>query len=100
MRIVAEQHPIELLLEVPLRELTEFAAHEQQLLAGVRHHVAEERTHSCEFFFVIARHFVYQRALAVNHLVMRNRQNEILGKRIEKRECQAVVIIFSEKPVK
>ena len=81
--IIIKEQPVERLFVVPFDKLTEFAAHKEKLFAGMRHHIAEERTNTRKLFFIAARHFIDERAFAVNNLVMRNRKNKILGKRIE-----------------
>ena len=43
MARIAERFPIELPVVIPLAPLPDLAAHEQQLLARVREHVAVER---------------------------------------------------------
>jgi hypothetical protein len=77
----------------PSRRLAELAAHEQQLLAGVRPHVAVERAQVGELLPAVARHLVEQRALAVHDLVVRERQHEVLGERVDERERELVVVV-------
>ena len=48
-----------------------------------------------EFLPAVARHLAEQRALAVHHLVMGQRQNEILGEGIEQPERQVVVMVVA-----
>ncbi len=79
----------------PLAHLAEFATHEEQLLAGLGIHVAEEQTQVGEALPFVAGHFADQRALAVNDFVVRERQHEILVKRIETAEGEIVVVILA-----
>ena len=58
--------------------LAEVAAHEQQLLAGMRPHVAVEQPQVGELLPQVAGHLVEQRALAVHDFVVRQRQDEVL----------------------
>ena len=71
---------------------SEFAAHEEQLFAGMREHVAEEQTQVGEFLPVVARHFGEQRVFAVDHFIVRKRQNEILAEGVQQRKGQVVVV--------
>ncbi len=70
--------PFELVVVRPFAPLAELAAHEQQLLAGMPPHVAVQRAQVGELLPVVARHLADQRALAVHHFVVRQRQDEVL----------------------
>ena len=96
MLFIIEQEPVKPLFVVPLDKLTELRTHKGELFAGVSHQVAEERPHGGKLFFIRAGHFVYQRAFAVNNLVMGYGQNEILRKSVEKRERKIFMIKLSE----
>ena len=78
---------------VPLAPLAELAAHEQQLLARVRPHEAEEQPQIGELLPAVAGHLVQQRALAVHHLVVGDGQDELFGKGVEQSEGQFVVVM-------
>ena len=56
--IVAEQIPIEAAIVIPFAALRELVAHEEQLLAGMRVHVAVEQSHVGELLPAIARHLL------------------------------------------
>ncbi len=99
VRGIVEHRPIELLCEIPLVKLSELRAHEQQLFAGVREHVRKEIAHARELHVVIAGHFVDERALAVNDLVVRNRQDKVLGKCVNHGERNRVVVVLAEHGV-
>ena len=97
--VIPEQQPVELLVLVPLDELGELLAHEQQLFAGVGHHVAVEHAQAGEFLLVVAGHFVDEAALAVHHLVVAERQDEILAEGVEEAERHLVVVARAEQRV-
>jgi hypothetical protein len=67
---VLEQVPVQRALVAPLALLGQLAAHEQQLLAGVRPHVGVQAAQVGELLPAIARHLRVQRALAVDDLVV------------------------------
>ena len=81
--VVAQQHPVQLLLLVPLNELAEVLPHKEQLFAGVGHHIAEEGAQVRELFLVIAGHLVQQAALAVHNLIMADGQDKILAEGVD-----------------
>ena len=77
---VVEQQPVEPLLIVPLDELSEFRAHERELLARVRKLIAVERAQRGKLLLIRAVHLVEHRLLAVHDLVVRKREDEVFGK--------------------
>src|SRR5450631_1389340 len=74
--------PFEFALVGPFASLREFAAHEQEFLARMSPHVAIQRTQIGKHLPVVAGHLADQRAFAVDHFVMRERQDEVLVERI------------------
>ena len=56
--VVVQQHPVQLLCLVPLGKLTELLSHEQQLLAGVCYHIAEEGAQVGKLVVILAGHLV------------------------------------------
>ena len=80
---------------VPLLALPDLLPHEQQLLAGMRPHVGQERARVGELLPFVARHLVDQRALAVHHFVVRDRQHEIFGEGVQQAEGDVVVVILA-----
>ena len=92
MTRIVEQEPVEFAVVVPLPLLRELAAHEQQLLARMRPHEAEIGAQIGEFLPVVARHPAEQRTFPVHHLVMRQRQDELLGEGIDQAEGDVVVM--------
>ena len=61
-------------------------------LAGLPVHVAEQQAQVGELLPVVARHLPEQRALAVHHLVVRERQHEVLVEGVEHPEGDLVVV--------
>ena len=90
--LITKQQPVESLLEVPFDELRKFASHEVELLPRVRHLIGIEYTKVVEFIVVIAGHFPNQRTFSVHHLVVAERQDKVLGKRVGHGERERVVV--------
>ena len=80
MILVQQQEPVQLVVILPLDEVTKLAAHEQQLLARMRHRVAIQCAKSRELLPQVARLLVQHRVLAVYHLVVAKRQDVVLRK--------------------
>ncbi len=80
---------------LPFALLAELAAHEKQLFPRLRVHVAEQEPEIGELLPFIARHSTQQRALAVHHLVVGKRQDEIFLKGIDHSEGETMVMIFA-----
>ena len=97
--VVVQQHPIQLLFLVPLRELAKLLPHEQQLLAGVGHHVAEEGAQVGKLCLVLAGHLVDQAALAVHHFIVADGQHKVFAEGIEEAEGDLVVVARAEERV-
>src|SRR5204863_6092915 len=87
------EFPVQARVMVPFVPLTEFAAHEEQLLAGMSVHPRQKHTEIGELLPLVPRHLGQQRALAVHHFIVAEHQNEILLKRVEKRERDVAVMI-------
>ncbi len=75
------------------RLLGDLVAHEEELLARVRPHVGVERAEVRELLPAVAGHLVQQRALAVDDLVVGQRQDEVLGEGVDEAEGQLVVVV-------
>ena len=97
--VVVEQHPFQLLIVPPFNELREFISHEAELLAGMRHHEAVKRAQILELCVVFAGHLVDERALSVHDLVVRQRQDKVLGIGVGHREGQVVVAALAPERV-
>ena len=89
-----QQLPLEFAVRIPFRGLAELAAHEQKLLAGEHPLVAQQRPQVCEPPPVVARHPAQQRPLAMHHLIVGQRQDEVLVMVIEHREREVVLVVF------
>src|SRR5260370_1094860 len=76
--LLLEQMPVQRTIVIPLALLAELAAHEHQLLAGMAEHEAVIGPQIGEALPLVAGHAAEDRAFAVHHLVMRQRQDEIL----------------------
>ena len=92
MRRVLGDRPVELAVVVPLVPHPEIAAHEQELLARQRPLVAVQQAQVGVLLPRIARQLGQHRALAVDDLVVRQRQDEVLGERVERAKRQLVVV--------
>ena len=90
-----EQPPVELRVFIPLLDLPQLAAHEQQLPAGEQPLVTEQRAKVRKFLPVVAGHPRDERAFAVNHFVVRQRQHKIFVVMIEHREREIILVIFA-----
>src|SRR5690606_18539829 len=90
---VLEQVPVERRLVAPFAALAELTTHEEQLLARLREHVAEEQAQVREALPLIAGHAVEQGALPVYDLVVRERQHEVLVERVHHAERQLTMVI-------
>ena len=80
---------------VPFTLLREFAAHEQELLARMGEHEGVIGAQVGETLPVVARHPSENGAFAVHHLVMRERQDEVLGEGVMQPELDVAVMIFA-----
>ena len=97
--VVVQQHPVQLLCLVPLGKLAELLSHEQQLLARVRHHVAEEGAQIGKLVVILAGHLVQQAALAVHDLIVADGQHKVLAESVEEAEGHLVVVAGAEQRV-
>ena len=84
--------PLQAFLVGPLAFLPELVAHEEQLLARLRPLISEEQAQGGELLPLVARHVTDERAFAVHHLIVRERQHVVLGEHIEAAEGELVVI--------
>ena len=76
--VVIQKQPIQLLGIPPLNELGKFVAHKAELFARVGHHVGVHSPQIAEFLVVLPGHFVDEGGLSMDHLVMRQGENEVL----------------------
>ena len=80
---------------MPLAGLRDLTPHEEQLPPRVRVHPSVERPEVRELLPLVARHLVDERTLAVHDLVVRQRQHEVLGVRVQQPERQVAVVVLS-----
>src|SRR4030095_13637963 len=78
--------PIERVVVPPFVFLAKLSAHEQKLLAGMAEHETVIGAQICKALPLVPRHAAEDRAFAVHDFVMRQRQNEILRKRVMQTE--------------
>ena len=93
--VIRQQEPVQLVIEFPLDEVGEFTAHKQQLLAGMRHGIAIEHAQTCEFLPQVAGLLVQHGMLAVNNLVMAERQDEVVIEGVHEGKGELVVVILA-----
>ena len=91
VRRVVEQRPVERRFVRPLVLVAELAAHEEELLAGVRPHPAEHGAEVREALPWIAGHLAEQRSLEVHDLVVGEREDEALRPRVHEPERHLVM---------
>ena len=96
---VLEQPPVELAALGPLRLLAELAAHEEQLLARVRPHEREVGAQVGQLLPPVARHLAQQRPLAVDDLVVADRQDVVLRERVDQGEGHLAVVVAAVERV-
>ncbi len=77
----------------PLGQRRQLAAHEQQLLARLGELVAQQAAQVGEALPFVAGHLAQQRPLAMHHLVVRQRQHEVLGVHVQPAEGEPVVVV-------
>src|SRR5437773_10201222 len=90
----SQQPPIKFGVRVPFAALPKFAAHEKELFAGEKPLVAQQGAQIGELLPIVARHAAQERAFAVDNLVVRKRQDEVLVMVIEHGEGEVVLVIF------
>ena len=78
-----EKMPIETRVVAPLLQLTEFAAHEEQFLAGLPVHPRVKRPEIGELLPFVAWHLRQQRTFAVHDFIVAQHQNEMFRERIK-----------------
>ena len=89
---LVQQVPLNGRVVAPLQALAQLAAHEQQLLARMHPHITVEQAEVRALLPPVAGHFVHQRALAVDHLVVGQGQHEVLGEGVPDAERELVLV--------
>ncbi len=92
VRFPLQQMPLQAFVVIPFVPLAEVAAHIEQLLAGMRPHVAEQKPHVGELLPQVAGHLIQERALAVHNFIVRKRQDKIFVEGVNQRERQLIVM--------
>src|SRR6516225_7884114 len=77
--LVFQQVPVQAVVVVPLSPMPELAAHEEQLLAGLGVHVTKEQSQVGKLLPAVTRHLAEKRLFHVDNIVVRERQDEVLG---------------------
>ena len=95
MRAVLQQMPVDAAVMVPLVPLRNLIAHKKKLLARVAVHIGIQGAQVGVFLPVVAGHFTQERALAVDHLIVRQRKHEILGEGVDHAEGEIIMMIFA-----
>ena len=90
---VAQQVPIQAAVMVPFARLRKLAAHEHQLLARVAPHEAVISAQVGELLPAVAWHLAQQRPFAVHHLVVRERQHEVLVEGVDEAKAQLTLVM-------
>ena len=99
MAVKVQKEPFKRFVEAPFYELAEFISHETELCAGMADLVHRKEPESRKLLVIVAGHAAYEAAFSVDHLVVRERKYEILGKCIHHGESQQVVMISSPRKV-
>src|SRR5579885_2048879 len=92
---IIDKEPIEWTVMIPFALLREFTAHEQELLARMRPHETEIAAQIGETLPTVTGHLADERAFAVDHLVMGERQDKVFGKRVEQAKGEVIVVILA-----
>ena len=90
-----EQMPVERAIVVPFAFLAELAAHEHQFLAGMAEHEAVIGAQIGKALPFVAGHPAQQRAFAMHHFVMRQRQDEVFRKGVMQAEQNTAVVMLA-----
>ena len=90
--VVLREEVLDALVVAPLDVLGDLVAHEVELAARVRDLVEGERAHARELTPEVAGHTGDERALAVDDLVMRQREDEVLVELVHRRERDLAVV--------
>ena len=99
MRRVLKHIPIQLTFFAPLASLRELLPHEEELLARIGPHERKIGAQIGELLPVVARQFLDQRGLGMNHLVVAERQNIILIERVNQPERQVLMRLLGMERV-
>ena len=90
--LLVQQPPVEGVGLVPLLLLADLLAHEEELLARVAPLVGVQGTQARQALPLVAGHLGDDGTLAVNDLVVRQRQHVVLGEGVHEREGELAVV--------
>ena len=90
--VFLRQEPLDGFVVAPFNELSDFITHEVEFCAWVRHLVERECAHAGKLAPPITRHTADERTFAIDNLVVRKRQHEVLVKGVHHRERKQSVI--------
>ena len=90
---IVQQTPVQLLVVVPFMALTQFAAHEQQLLARMAPHEPVIGAQVGQLGGVVAGHLFQHAALAMHHFVMADRQDVVFAEPVDQAKGHQVMMI-------
>ncbi len=77
-------------------ELAEILSHKQKLFARMPYHEGVAHLQIGKLILIDARHLIDHRTFQMNHLVVRQHQNEIFTGGIGHAEGHLIVVIFAE----
>ncbi len=95
MRLKLQQMPIQADIMVPFTPLAKFTSHENQFLSWLGKHVAKQNPKVCKLLPAISRHLIQERALTMNHLIVRKRQHVVFRKGIKPAEGQLLMVMLA-----
>ncbi len=90
-----QQVPVEARVVVPLPPLRDLAPHEEEFLPGVTVHIPIQEPEVRHLLPDVAGHLVEERAFAVDDLVVREREDEVFGERVDQAEGQRAVLVLA-----
>ena len=93
--ILLHQMPVQAVIKVPLNELAELTAHEQQFLAWMSHPVGKEGPQAGKLLPVIPRHLADQGTLSMDHFIMGQGQHKVLRKSVHEGEGELILVPFA-----
>src|SRR5262249_22643469 len=79
--------------------LSELIPHEQQFFPRMPEHETIEQTQVGKLLPFIARHLCYHRAFAVDHFIMRERQDKVLTKGVHQAERDLVMPVAAQNEI-
>src|SRR5215469_8281928 len=93
------QVPVETDVMIPLRPLTELAAHKQEFFPRMAKHKPVKEAQIRKLLPFITRHLVEHRPFPVDHFIMGKGEDEILAERIHQAERYLVMVIAAKNRI-